>query len=72
MSFCWFCHVPTQFIVLTQPGNSVGRASVSGTGGGGFKPQPGHTKVFKNGTSCSLLGVQNYGVELGLVDPVSV
>ena len=25
----------------------------------------------KNGTSCSSLGTQTYGVELGLVDPVS-
>ena len=30
-----------------------------------------HTKVVKNGTSCSSLGTQIYGVELGLVDPVS-
>ena len=30
-----------------------------------------HTKVIKNGTSCSLLGTQTYWVELGLVDPVS-
>ena len=28
-------------------------------------------KVFKNGNSGSLLGTQIYGVELGLVDPVS-
>ena len=28
-------------------------------------------KVIKNGTSCSSLGTQTYGVELGLVDPVS-
>ena len=32
---------------------------------------PQHTKVVKNGTSCSSLGTQIYGVELGLVDPVS-
>ena len=31
----------------------------------------GHTKVVKNGTSCSSLGTQIYGIELGLVDPVS-
>ena len=41
-----------------------------GTGGHGFDPGPRHTKVVKNGTSCSLLGTQTYGVELGLVDPV--
>ena len=42
-----------------------------GTGGQGFDPWPRHTKVVKNGTSCSSLGTQVYGVELGLVDPVS-
>ena len=42
-----------------------------GTGGQGFDPGPRHTKVVKNGTSCSSLGTQTYGVELGLVDPVS-
>ena len=41
------------------------------TGGHGFNPGPRHTKVVKNGTSCSSLGTQIYGVELGLVDPVS-
>ena len=42
-----------------------------GKGGHGFDPGPRHTKVVKNGTSCSSLGTQTYGVELGLVDPVS-
>ena len=42
-----------------------------GTGGPGFDPGPRHTKVVKNGTSCSSLGTQIYGVELGLVNPVS-
>ena len=42
-----------------------------GTGGHGFDPGPRHSKVVKNGTSCSSLGTQIYGVELGLVDPVS-
>ena len=28
-------------------------------------------QVVRNGTSCSSLGTQTYGVELGLVDPVS-
>ena len=42
-----------------------------GTVGHGFDPGPRHTKVVKNGTSCSPLGTQTYGVELGLVDPVS-
>ena len=42
-----------------------------GTAGHGLDPGPRHTKVVKNGTSCSSLGNQTYGVELGLVDPVS-
>ena len=42
-----------------------------GTGGHGFDPGPRRTEVVKNGTSCSSLGTQTYGVELGLVDPVS-
>ena len=42
-----------------------------GTGDHGFDPGPRHTKVVKNGTSCSSLDNQTYGVELGLVDPVS-
>ena len=42
-----------------------------GTGGPGLDPGPRHTKVVKNGTSWSLLGTQIYGVELGLVGPVS-
>ena len=43
----------------------------AGTGGHGIDPGPRHTKVVKNGTSCSSLGTQTYEVELGLVDPVS-
>ena len=42
-----------------------------GTGGHGFDPGPRHIKVIRNGTGCSSLGTQTYGVELGLVDPVS-
>ena len=42
-----------------------------GTGSHGFDPGSRHTKVVKNGTRCSSLGTQTYGVELGLVDPVS-
>ena len=34
-----------------------------------FDPGPWHTKVVKNGISCSSLGTQTYWVELGLVDP---
>ena len=55
----------------TDPDSSVGRVPFRRTGGHGFDPRPRHTKVVKNGTSCSSLGTQIYGVELGLVDPVS-
>ena len=41
-----------------------------GTRGHGFNPRLQHTKVVKNGTSCSSLGTQTYWVELELVDPV--
>ena len=39
-------------------------------GGHGFDPRLWHTKVVKNDTSCSSLGTQTYGVELGLDDTV--
>ena len=42
-----------------------------GTVGHGFDPGPRHTIVVKNSTSCSSLGTQTCGVELGQVDPVS-
>ena len=42
-----------------------------GMGGHWFNPGPQHTKVIKNGTNCSSIGTQTYGIELGLVDPVS-
>ena len=41
------------------------------TWGHGFNPRPRPTKVFKNCTSCSSLGTQTYGEELGLVKAVS-
>ena len=44
---------------------------LQGTGGHGFDSGPRHTKVVNSGTSCSSLGTQTYGIELGLVDPVS-
>ena len=43
---------------------------VPGIGRHGFDPGPRHTKVIKNGTSCSSLGTQTYWVELGLVEPL--
>ena len=59
---CYYC--------ATGPDSSV-ECPLRGTGGHGFHPGPRHTKVVKNGTSCSSLGSQIYGVELVLVDPVS-
>ena len=65
----YFC-VATQF-VRPAPIAQLVECPLRGTGGHGFDPGPRHTKVVKNGTSCSSLGTQIYGVELGLVDPVS-
>ena len=56
---------------LPAPIAQLVECPLRGTGGHGFDPGPRHTKVVKNGTSCSSLGIQIYGVELGLVDPVS-
>ena len=56
-------------LLLTRHNTDV--PQLRGAGGRGFDPGPRHTKVIKNGTSGSLLGTQTYGVELGLVDPVS-
>ena len=43
---------------VTGPGSSVGRVSAPGTGGHGSDPGPRRTKVVKNGTSYSSLGIQ--------------
>ena len=59
-----FCMGPDPIAQLVE-------CPLRGMGGHGFDPGPRHTKVVKNGTSCSSLGTQIYGVELGLVDPVS-
>ena len=63
--------VATHRMSMTDPGSSVCRVSTPGNGGQRFDPGPRHTKVVKTGTSCSSLGTQTYGVEQGLVDPVS-
>ena len=43
-----------------------------GTGGHGFDPGPRHTKIVKMVLAAfRLTGTQTYGVELGLIDPVS-
>ena len=56
----------TETVLHTGPGSSVGRLSAAG-----FDPVPRHTKVIENDISCSSLDTQTYGVELGLVNPVS-
>ena len=62
--------IPSKYKLVYLP-CSVGRVSTSrGTGGHGFDPGPRHTSR-KNGTSCSSLGTQTNGIELGLVDPMS-
>ena len=48
----------------------LGECPLQGRRGHGFDPGPRHTKVVKNGTSCSLLGTQTYGVELRLVNVI--
>ena len=53
-------------------GSSVGRVSAPKSRGTGFDPGPRHTKVVNNGTSWSPLGTRIFGVEIGLVAPVSV
>ena len=59
-----------QFL-LPAPVAQVVECPLRGTVGHGFDPGPRYTKVVKNSTICSSLGTQTYGVELGLVDPVS-
>ena len=63
-SLCIFRKTPVPIGQLVE-------CPLRGTGGHGFDPGPRHTKVVKNVTSCSSLGTQIYGVELGLVDAVS-
>ena len=57
--------------ILPAPIAQLVECPLRGTGGNGFDLGPLHTKVVKNGTSYSWFGTQTYGVELGLVDPVS-
>ena len=54
----------TQSLAIAQ----LVECPLRGRGGHGFDPGLRHTKVIKNGTRCSSLGTQTYGVELGLVD----
>ena len=56
---------------LTGPGCSVRRVSTLGNGRSWVSIQGSDIPFIKSGTSCSSLGTQVYGVELGLVDPVS-
>ena len=56
---------------LPAPVAQVVESPLRGMGGHGFDSGPRHTKFVKNNASCSSLGTQTYGAELGLVDPVS-
>ena len=56
---------------LPAPITQLVEYPLRGIGGDGFNPGPRLTKVVKNGISCSSLGTQIYGVELGLAHPVS-
>ena len=61
-------------ILLTKnipaPVAQLVECTLRGTGSHGFDPGPQHTEIVKNDTSCSSLGTQIYGIELGLVNPV--
>ena len=61
---------PLQMYKLVPVAQMV-ECPLRGTGGHGFDPGLRHTKVVKNGTSCSTLGTQTDSVELGLVNPLS-
>ena len=75
--FFWPYHQTIEPILEAQTGVILAPVAQSvecplrGTGDHGFDPGPRHTKVIKNSTSCSSLGIQTYGLELGLIDPVS-
>ena len=49
----------SHIVMSTGPDSSVGRVFASGNGRSRFDPGPRHTRVVKNGTSCSLLGTQS-------------
>ena len=54
-------------VMMTLPSDSLAPVAqyiecpLRGTGGHGFDPGLRHTKVVKNGTSCSWLGTQTWG-----------
>ena len=64
-------HVQYLHVHIMHCSASLVEFPLRGTWGHGFDPQPRHTKVFKNGTSCSSLSTQTYGEEPGLVETVS-
>ena len=64
----------TQILIsleCTDPDSSVGRVSAPGNVRSRVRSRATTYQSRKNGTSCFSLGTQTYGVELGLVDPVS-
>ena len=61
----WHSDLPAPVALLVE-------CLLRGMGGHEFTPGPRHIKIVKNCTSCTSPGPQTYGLELGLVDPVSV
>ena len=59
------------YLAETGPGRSVGRVSASGNGRSRVRSRAATYQSRQNGTSCSSVGTQTDGAELGLVDPVS-
>ena len=68
---CFISYDLNTLVMSPAPIAQLVECPLRGTGGHGFDPGPRHTKVVKNGTSCSSLGTRTCGVKLGLVDPVS-
>ena len=53
-----FGSYPQLLLNVPAPIAQLVECPLRGTGGHGFDPRPRHTKVVKNGTSCSSLGTQ--------------
>ena len=63
--------VRRHFRSIMQLDSSVGRVSAPGNGRSRVRSRAATYQSRKYGSSCSSLGNQTYGVELGLVDSVS-
>ena len=65
-----YCKNTKLHIFQPAPIAQLVECPLRGTGGHGFDPGPRHTKVVKMVLVAHRLALR-YGVELGLVDPVS-